>query len=408
MLLNQAVDDATNAITGQTGGKVILNPARNPQELLVLTDANSTIQTAQRLWRWNAGGFGYSSNGYNGPFRTAITADGQIVADFITAGTMTANVIRAGTLRSVSGSTWINLENDTFSFANGLFTYNGTSLTITSADTSFPYETRMENGYITFYYKSGGASPVWHGFITASSNFEGVGEGGLGVNSLRPSGFVGDHGVMLSARGGPSGAGNYPSLFISSDGNNVMTGQLSFVQRGNASTYTYGLIDAPTGNLTLRSSTDSNVRLSAGYQVQFQHNGSARGFFDVIGGNMVIDGSYYASGGSVYVGSKEDIKEDINFAKSGLEIITKSGIYSYRLKREKKVGRHYGLVLGAGYKTPSAVTAETGEHVDIYSMISLGWRAIQELSEKCGKYEKRLAALERRVPNGRENPIPAD
>lgn len=44
--------------------------------------------TATKVWRWNVGGFGYSSNGYEGPYTTAITMDGAIVADFITAGVL--------------------------------------------------------------------------------------------------------------------------------------------------------------------------------------------------------------------------------------------------------------------------------------------------------------------------------
>ena len=43
---------------------------------------------------------GYSSNGYNGPFATAITQDGAIVADFITAGEINGALIKADTVSS--------------------------------------------------------------------------------------------------------------------------------------------------------------------------------------------------------------------------------------------------------------------------------------------------------------------
>ena len=92
----QAIDDATNAITGNSGGYVVLNPPLNPQELLVMNAAD--INTATKVWRWNVGGLGYSSSGYAGPFSTAITMNGAIVADFITTGTLTANIINAGVL----------------------------------------------------------------------------------------------------------------------------------------------------------------------------------------------------------------------------------------------------------------------------------------------------------------------
>lgn len=56
------------------------------------------VNTATKIWRWNMNGFGYSSNGINGPYGTAITMDGAIVADFITAGILSANLIKAGTM----------------------------------------------------------------------------------------------------------------------------------------------------------------------------------------------------------------------------------------------------------------------------------------------------------------------
>lgn len=96
--LQQAVQNATGWITGGKGGYVIfqLNANGQPEEILILDQPS--IETAQNVWRWNKGGFGHSSNGYNGPYTTAITQDGAIVADFITAGTMLANIIKGGTL----------------------------------------------------------------------------------------------------------------------------------------------------------------------------------------------------------------------------------------------------------------------------------------------------------------------
>ena len=79
-----------------------------PYELLIL-DA-PTIESAVNVWRWNVGGLGFSKNGYNGPYETAITSDGQIVADFITSGTLTANIIKAGVISSFDNSSWWDLE----------------------------------------------------------------------------------------------------------------------------------------------------------------------------------------------------------------------------------------------------------------------------------------------------------
>lgn len=110
-LMQSAINSATKLITGQKGGYVVLhgdNETGQPYELLVLDSPN--IEDAVNVWRWNVGGLGFSSNGYNGPYETAITADGQIVADFITSGSLVANIIKAGVLSSQDGSSYWNLE----------------------------------------------------------------------------------------------------------------------------------------------------------------------------------------------------------------------------------------------------------------------------------------------------------
>lgn len=111
VLMNAAIKNATGLITGQTGGYVVIHTdstSGQPYELLIL-DAPS-IEEAVNVWRWNVGGLGFSSNGYNGPYETAITADGQIVADFITSGSLVANIIKAGVLQSRDGSSYWDLE----------------------------------------------------------------------------------------------------------------------------------------------------------------------------------------------------------------------------------------------------------------------------------------------------------
>lgn len=50
-------------------------------------------QEAKNVWRFGLGGLAFSSNGYEGPFETAITMDGSINASFITTGVMSASRI---------------------------------------------------------------------------------------------------------------------------------------------------------------------------------------------------------------------------------------------------------------------------------------------------------------------------
>lgn len=115
-----AVKNATDLITGNEGGDLIILSDENgkPYELVILGDTPAgqvgDIDTAMKVWRWNAGGLGYSSTGYNGSYSTAITSDGQINADFIITGEMSASLVRTGLLSSEDGKTWIDLDTGYF------------------------------------------------------------------------------------------------------------------------------------------------------------------------------------------------------------------------------------------------------------------------------------------------------
>lgn len=103
-ILQEAVDQATKLITGNLGGYVVLHSSAGndkPDELLVMDQPD--INTATKVWRWNLSGWGYSSTGYAGPYRLAATMDGAINADFLTTGTLNAEIIKAGVLKSQTG-----------------------------------------------------------------------------------------------------------------------------------------------------------------------------------------------------------------------------------------------------------------------------------------------------------------
>lgn len=98
-ILQTAKNNASALIKQATNGYITLkmDDKGNPCELLIMDSPN--IDEAQKVWRWNLNGFGYSNTGYNGEYGLAMTMDGAIVADFITAGTMYADRIKGGILR---------------------------------------------------------------------------------------------------------------------------------------------------------------------------------------------------------------------------------------------------------------------------------------------------------------------
>ena len=97
-MMQQAIDSATNLITGGLGGYVVMKRNANgkPEEILIMDTED--VQTAVNVIRMNKNGIGFSTTGYNGPFTTAWTIDGSFVADFITAGTLRAIDIEGVTI----------------------------------------------------------------------------------------------------------------------------------------------------------------------------------------------------------------------------------------------------------------------------------------------------------------------
>lgn len=82
-ILAAAKATATSLIKAGINGYVVVNE----NEILIMDTPDKA--TATKVWRWNSGGFGYSSTGYDGDYgNAAITMDGAIVADFITAGVL--------------------------------------------------------------------------------------------------------------------------------------------------------------------------------------------------------------------------------------------------------------------------------------------------------------------------------
>ena len=88
-ILDEAKTNATKLINNALGGYIYLD-YENGNLYIMDTDNPST---AQKVWRWNLNGLGYSSTGINGTYGIAMTMDGAIVADFITTGSLNTSVI---------------------------------------------------------------------------------------------------------------------------------------------------------------------------------------------------------------------------------------------------------------------------------------------------------------------------
>jgi phage minor structural protein len=112
--MRNAIEFATSSILGAKGGAVRMldtNGDGEPDTLYIADNPDPAL--AVKVWRFNYEGWGASTNGYPGPFVLAATLNDGLVADFITAGTLNADLIRAGVLRSKDGTVEININNNT-------------------------------------------------------------------------------------------------------------------------------------------------------------------------------------------------------------------------------------------------------------------------------------------------------
>lgn len=95
--MERAIQNATDLImSGKLGGYVTVT-----KNEIYIAD-NKDLDKAVKVWRWNSGGLGYSSNGKDGPFGTAITSDGKIVADYISTGNLDCSVLNVSNIHGDS------------------------------------------------------------------------------------------------------------------------------------------------------------------------------------------------------------------------------------------------------------------------------------------------------------------
>lgn len=152
----ESIERATALITGNLGGYVILHDSNGdgtPDEVLIMNTPD--ITTATKVWRWNKNGLGYSSNGYAGPYGLAMTADGEIVADFITAGTLSGNRVRTGLIQSTNNALQIDLDTGTIT---------APAITLNGQDVENTIDSLVQTSVVTRYALSNSGATIPQSF----------------------------------------------------------------------------------------------------------------------------------------------------------------------------------------------------------------------------------------------------
>lgn len=193
--MDTAVKSATETITGAKGGNVVIKQDNDgkPIELLIM-DTNDTA-TATKVWRWNSGGLGYSSTGYSGTYGTAITSNGEIVANYITSGSLTANVIKAGKIESLDKASYWDIESGDIKIKGAI---EATSLTLSDGVT-IPFSKIGQTDTSGFLIKGGAISRIGDtGTITEASKAFEVSNDGLliAANAVIYGGIYASYGTI--------------------------------------------------------------------------------------------------------------------------------------------------------------------------------------------------------------------
>ena len=117
--MRAAILSLTATILGASGGAVRLldtNGDKMPDTLYIADDPDP--EKAVKVWRFNYEGWGASENGYNGPFTMGATLDNGMLANFITAGVLDANLIKAGIISDKAGLNFWNMLTGEFSLSS--------------------------------------------------------------------------------------------------------------------------------------------------------------------------------------------------------------------------------------------------------------------------------------------------
>ena len=185
--MERAIQNATDLImSGKLGGYVTVT-----KNEIYIAD-NKDLDKAVKVWRWNSGGLGYSSSGKDGPFGTAMTSDGKIVADYISTGNLDCSVLNVSNIHgdsilvdTIGALNGINQQTDSYQYIKtGLLDSEGNygiaigQLTTNSdgtLSTSSSEYVKITSGRISFMqngtevaYMSGKKLVIKNGDITAS------------------------------------------------------------------------------------------------------------------------------------------------------------------------------------------------------------------------------------------------
>lgn len=379
----QAIENATNLITGATGGHVVFNTNADgqPEEILVM-DADNIV-SAVNVIRINKNGIGFSTTGYNGPYTTAWTIDGSFIANFIT----------AGRLSSKDESTYFDLDTGDLSSVGSTRSIKFLSGFLYFYDSS--YSDRFI-GRVGSFRWGGDATKTGFTMLTAGT-YLGLGyytSNNLGVssivinNGLNPDG-VGDNVITY----GSTGIHNVLNLYNSS---HVRFGRMLYTTGVDSRGETVSQFNISIGNSAVQTMTFST---SSEIVYTINNGGNPNGLTQkhLFAYDMYVDGNINCQ--SVTQRSDENLKNIEAWDESYDAVLDELEPICFKWKN-KDDGLHVGL--GArktagildkhGLEDAALVLRDDAAGYSInYSELTV------MLLKRVQEQEKRIADLERRL-----------
>lgn len=187
--MNEAIENATNLMTGGSGGYVkwLFDKFGKPEELVFLDKPD--VKTAVNLMRLNKNGIGFSNTGINGLYKNAWTIDGQLLGQFIKAKSITAEQLATNAIQvgfNAMGST-MRLTSTSLGFysastlttqltSRGVNFYQGDSTSIGTIGTNswkdrptvrgLNFDMDYQGDYMTWAWKQSAGASVYTTLLT--------------------------------------------------------------------------------------------------------------------------------------------------------------------------------------------------------------------------------------------------
>ena len=394
------LETAGEMITGQLGGNYIvtMNPETQKPNGWAIMDTDNT-ETAMNVWRATLGGIGHSSNGFNGTPNIAFTMDGKINASMILTGELWANLIKTGKIQSHTGAVYFDLDanNGKGELASSVLKGVDDGVTTTAKIGSGNWAGGEPYQGFRISYPGGNSGLL---LIT----IDGISEDFPLANKDE---IVSNGDLIIRSNGISEYSGGASGLYL--NGNSSTGEGTVIVKRGTKGKTNKNVFYADTEQLLVQYDGYNNyLRFSNTgcvlydkNKIQFGTNGYMRASIESNGdakfGNIYSNGSLVTSDRKKKTGVKK-------LSGTFLEKVRGSAVYRYRLKQDmipeenaknlkrKSVGTKNESV-GLMYdEAPEEIRRETesgDKAIDLYGMVSILWKAVQELSDKVDSLQQK-------------------